>query len=111
MAFEYDGMRFENVLRLDLVVENCVVVELKSMERMAPVHKKQVLTYLRLSGHRLGLLINFGAPTLRTGLHRIVNDLPPAASPRLSVNTTPAESAHSGAVGPAMKARQRAPMP
>ena len=75
-AFEYDGMHFENVLRLDLVVENTVVVELKSVDKLAPVHGKQLLKYLRLSGHAIGLLINFGAPTLRQGLRRIVNNLP-----------------------------------
>ena len=91
-AFEYDGMRFENAMRRDLVVENQVLVELKSMDRLAAVHRKQVLTYLRLSGYRVGLLINFGAPTLREGLHRIVNALPAAASPRLRVNQSRMEA-------------------
>lgn len=85
-AFEYDGMRFENVLRLDLVVENLVVVELKSLEKLAPVHGKQLLTYLRLSGYAVGLLINFGAPTLRQGLRRVVNDLPKGISTRLRLS-------------------------
>ncbi len=62
--FEYDGMSFENAIRLDLA-ENKVIVELKSMEHLAGVHRRQVLTYLQLSGYRIGLLINFGAPTLR----------------------------------------------
>jgi GxxExxY protein len=86
VAFEFDGMRFEEGLRLDLLVEDIVVVELKSVETLAPVHKKQVLTYLRLLHLPVGLLINFGAPTLREGLHRIVNHLCPSASPRLRVN-------------------------
>lgn len=85
-AFEYDGMRFENMLRLDLVVENRVVVEIKSVEKLASVHPKQLLTYLRLSRHSVGLLINFGAATLKQGLRRVVNDLPPSASTRLRVN-------------------------
>jgi iron complex transport system substrate-binding protein len=66
-----------------------VVVELKSVEQLAPVHAKQVLTYLRLLDLRVGLLINFGAPTLKEGLQRIVNKLEPAAAPRLRVNRKP----------------------
>jgi GxxExxY protein len=73
VPFEFDGMRFSQGLSVDLLVEGQVVVELKSMEKIAPVHFKQVLTYLRLLNLRVGLLINFGAPTLKEGLHRIVN--------------------------------------
>ena len=58
------------------MVENKVIVELKSVEELAPVHYKQVLTQLRLSNHRLALLINFGEPHLKDGIHRIVNGLP-----------------------------------
>jgi GxxExxY protein len=57
----------------DLIVEDSLIIELKSVERLAPVHKKQLLTYLRLSGLTLGLLINFGAPLLKDGIVRIVN--------------------------------------
>jgi GxxExxY protein len=89
LRFEYDGMAFEEGLRLDLFVEQCVIVELKSVENLNPVHKKQLLTYLRLSGRSVGLLINFGASTLKEGLHRIVNNLPSSASPRLRVNQNP----------------------
>jgi iron complex transport system substrate-binding protein len=70
-------------------VEGIVVVELKSVESLAPVHKKQLLTYLRLMKLPVGLLLNFGAPTLKEGLHRIVNNLSPSASPRLRVNQSP----------------------
>jgi GxxExxY protein len=84
--FEYEGMVFEEAFRPDLVVEHQVIVELKSVERLAPVHSKQLLTYLRLTNRSVGLLINFGAATLREGLHRIVNGLHPSASPRLRVN-------------------------
>ena len=84
--FEYDSMEFDDGLRLDLLVESTIVVELKSVETVAPVHKKQVLTYLRLMNVPVGLLINFGASTLKEGLHRIVNNLNPSASPRLRVN-------------------------
>jgi len=73
VPFEFEGMRFSQGLSVDLLVEGRVVVELKSMEKIAPVHFKQVLTYLRLLNLRVGLLINFGAPTLKEGLHRIVN--------------------------------------
>ncbi len=89
MRFEYDGMIFEDGLRLDLLVEDHVIVELKSVETLAPVHSKQLLTYLRLMRLPVGLLINFGAATLKEGLHRIVNHLPASASPRLRVNRPP----------------------
>ena len=80
VVFEYDGMRFEEGLRVDLLVEGCVVVELKSVEKVAPVHGKQVLTYLKLMKLPVGLLINFGGATLKEGLRRIVNDFPSKSS-------------------------------
>jgi iron complex transport system substrate-binding protein len=86
VSFEYDGLRFDEGLRVDLLVEGMVVVELKSVEKLAPVHAKQLLTYLRLLKQPVGLLLNFGAPTLKEGLRRIVNNLTPSASPRLRVN-------------------------
>ncbi len=86
IRFEYDGMIFEEGFRVDLLVDARVVVELKSVEKLAPVHGKQVLTYLRLMNLRAGLLINFGSATLKEGLHRIVNQLPATASPRLRMN-------------------------
>jgi iron complex transport system substrate-binding protein len=86
IRFEYQGMVFEEGFRADLLVENRVMVELKSVERLASVHAKQLLTYLKLTSIPVGLLINFGAATLREGLHRIVNGLPASASPRLRVN-------------------------
>lgn len=72
IRFEYDGMVFEEGFRVDLLVEGRVGVELKSVEKLAPVHAKQVLTYLRLMNLPVGLLLNFGAPTLKEGLQRIV---------------------------------------
>jgi GxxExxY protein len=78
VAFEFDGMRFERGLRVDLLVEDRVVVELKSVEVLAPVHLKQVLTYLRLLKLPVGLLINFGAATLKQGVRRVVNNYQPA---------------------------------
>jgi GxxExxY protein len=89
IRFEYDGMVFEEGFRTDLLVEGCVVVELKSVEKLAPVHGKQLLTYLRLMNLPVGLLINFGAATVKEGLQRIVNNLSPSASPRLRVNQPP----------------------
>lgn len=85
-CFEYNGMIFDEGLRLDLLVEGAVVVELKPVEMLAPVHAKQVLTYLRLLKLPVGLLINFGAPTLKEGIRRIVNNYQPSATPRLRVN-------------------------
>lgn len=79
VRFAYDGMVFEDGFRTDLLVEGCVVVELKSVEKLAPVHSKQVLTYLRLMNLPIGLPINFGAARLKDGLHRIVNNLPTSA--------------------------------
>jgi GxxExxY protein len=92
VPFEYDGMVFEEGFRVDLLVEDVVVVELKSIETVTAVHSKKVLTYLRLMDLRVGLLINFGEETLKDGLHRIVNKLPPSASPRLRVNRTTTNS-------------------
>ena len=86
VQIEYDGVVFDEGFRADLLVEDQVVVELKSVERLSPVHRKQLLTYLRLMNLRVGLLLNFGEATLKQGLHRIVNALPPSASPRLRVN-------------------------
>ena len=76
-SFEFDGFRFEDAFRVDLLVEERVVVELKSVEALAPLHSKQVLTYLRLLNLPVGLLINFGAATVKEGLRRIVNNYRP----------------------------------
>lgn len=75
VQFYYDDMFFEEGFRVDLLVEKTVVVELKSVEKVAPVHGKQVLTYLRLMNLPVGLLVNFGAGTLKEGLQRIVHRL------------------------------------
>ena len=79
IRFEYDGMVFDEGFRTDLLVDDRVIVELKSLEKVMPVHGKQLLTYLRLMNLPVGLLINFGAATLKEGLQRIVNNLPPSA--------------------------------
>jgi iron complex transport system substrate-binding protein len=80
ISFEYDGIAFEEGFRVDLFVENMVVVELKSVEKIAPVHPKQLLTYLKLMHLPVGLLINFGTATLKEGLQRIVNNYQPSKS-------------------------------
>ena len=61
--------------RADLIVENKVIIELKSIEAIAPVHKKQLLTYLKIANLKLGLLINFNEALIKDGIHRIVNNL------------------------------------
>ncbi len=71
----YDEIRFEAGFRADLIVDQKVIVELKCVERLGSSHKKQVLTYLRLSGLRLGFLLNFNESLMKNGIHRIVNQL------------------------------------
>lgn len=71
----FKGMRFEEGFRADLIIENSVLVELKSVERVTAAHKKQVQTYLRLTGLKLGYLMNFGEALLKNGITRCVNGL------------------------------------
>ena len=71
----YDSIRIDTGFRADLVVEDRVIVEIKSVEVLLPVHKKQLLTYLRLADKRLGLLINFHVALIKDGITRIVNGL------------------------------------
>ena len=71
LPVRYDGLELDAGLRLDLLVAECVVVELKSVERLLPIHKAQALTYLKLTGHRLALLINFNVPVIKDGIERI----------------------------------------
>lgn len=75
VPIRYEELIFDEGFRADLVVDEKVIVELKSVEAVATVHAKQVLTQLRLSGHRLGLLINFGQVHLKDGIKRLVNGL------------------------------------
>ena len=83
---EYDGLRFDNAFRADLLVEDTLLLEIKSIDWLSPVHAKQVLTYLRLMKLPLGLLINFGGATFREGVKRLVNGHDPLASSRLRAN-------------------------
>ena len=75
MPFVYKEVKLDVGYRLDLLVENKVIIEVKSIEALAPVHFAQVLTYLKLSNLKLGLLINFNTKLLKNGINRIVNNL------------------------------------
>jgi GxxExxY protein len=72
LPVQYNDIIIDVGFRLDLLVSNCVIVELKAVESLLPVHKAQILTYLKLSGHRLGFLINFNTHLLKDGIMRIV---------------------------------------
>jgi GxxExxY protein len=69
----YEGVQLPTAYRVDFIVEECLVVEIKCVERVLPVHRAQLLSYLRLSGHKLGLLLNFNVPHMRQGIHRVIN--------------------------------------
>jgi len=75
VPIQFQGILFDEGFRADLFVEQKVIIELKSVERLQPVHSKQLLTYLRLTGCRLGLLINFGENLMKDGFKRVVNGL------------------------------------
>lgn len=83
---EVMGLRLDEGFRADLIVDDLLLIELKSVEKLAPVHSKQVLTYLRLLNLPLGLLINFGAATFKEGCKRIVNGQQDFVSSCLRVN-------------------------
>ena len=74
MPIEYDGLQIDTGYRIDLLVEDTVIVELKAVEKIHPVHRAQLLSYLRLSRKRLGLLLNFNVRHLRDGIERFVHD-------------------------------------
>ena len=88
LGFEFEGLRFENAFVLDLLIDSKVVVEIKSVERLAPVFEKQLQTYLRLTDCRAGLLINFNETLLKHGIKRVVNRLP-ETSPRAPLPRVP----------------------
>ncbi len=75
IPIQYDSITFDEGFRADMIVEDKVILELKSVEEVSRVHKKQLLTYLRVSDKRLGLLINFGAELIKDGISRVVNGL------------------------------------
>ena len=71
----YKNRTLESIYRLDVVVEDAIILELKSCEKVEPIHKAQLLTYLKLSGLHLGLILNFNVPILRDGITRMANEL------------------------------------
>ncbi|HOX39458.1 MAG TPA: GxxExxY protein [Candidatus Brocadiia bacterium] len=73
LPVEYDGVKIEAGYRTDLLVQDCVIVELKAVEKVIPIHEAQLLSYLKLSGIRVGLLINFNVIRLKDGIKRMVN--------------------------------------
>ena len=73
LPLRYRGLRLDCGYRLDLVVGSSIIIEVKTVRKVLPIHRAQVLTYLRLTGYRLGLLINFNVEMLRSGLYRIIN--------------------------------------
>ena len=75
MPVQYDGVEADIGYRADLLIEKSVIVELKSVEKVIDIHKKQLLTYLKMSDLRLGLLINFNVPLIKDGITRIANNL------------------------------------
>ena len=75
LPVSYRGMRLDAGYRIDLLVEDCVIVELKSVERLERIHDAQLLSYLRLSGKQVGLLVNFNVPLLKDGIRRLVHGL------------------------------------
>jgi iron complex transport system substrate-binding protein len=79
VPLQWGALELRDAYSIDLLVEDLVVVEVKSVERLAPNHLKQVLTYLKLSDKPLGLLLNFGQATLRDGIHRVINGYPRSA--------------------------------
>ena len=72
IPIEYDGIRFDEGLRLDVLVEDVVVCEIKAVDKTNPVWEAQLLSYLRLTGKRVGFLINFNVPTLKSGIKRLI---------------------------------------
>ena len=76
LALVYRGVRIDCAYRADAVVEHQVLVEVKALDTLAPIHSRQLQTYLRLGEYPVGLLLNFGAPTMREGIRRIVNGFP-----------------------------------
>ena len=86
VVFEYEGIRFEEDLRIDMIVNETLIVELKSVEQIMPTHCKQLLTYLRLTGKPLGLLINFGGADFKKNCRRILNGKVDFSNSQLRIN-------------------------
>ena len=93
VRIRFEGLQFDEGFRADLIVENLVVVELKSVQTLTDAHKKQLLTYVKLSGCRVGLLLNFGEALMKNGIVRIVNKMENETG-RLRVSAPPREKGH-----------------
>ena len=87
VGVEIDGIRIADAFRIDLLVERCLVVEIKSVDGLLPVHTKQLLTYLKLLGLNIGLLMNFNQETLKDGLRRVVSGPTSFVPSRLRANS------------------------
>jgi len=95
LPVSYKGLHLDCAYRMDLVVEGSVIVELKAIDELLPIHKAQLLTYLKASGKEVGLLINFNVPVLRNGIKRMVNHFSEESSQRsLSVLGVSAVNEH-----------------
>jgi len=75
LPVRYDGIEIEAGYRIDMLVAECIIIENKSVQATAPIHEAQLLTYLKLSGHRLGFLVNWNVPLIKDGIRRMVNGL------------------------------------
>jgi iron complex transport system substrate-binding protein len=95
IKISYDGIEAEDAFRADLIVEERVIVEVKSVDRVARVHAKQLLTYLRLTNLRVGLLLNFGSETMKEGIERVVNNYTPSRFALLRVDKPRDEASQS----------------
>jgi GxxExxY protein len=80
LPVKYKGIKLDCGFRMDMIVEDAIVLELKTVDQLLPIHSAQLLTYLKLSGKKLGLLINFNEPVLKRGLRRLANHAPDAAA-------------------------------
>jgi GxxExxY protein len=75
LPIRYGGIEIEVGYRIDMLVADCIIIENKSVHTMAPIHEAQLLTYLKISGHRLGFLVNWNVPLIKDGIKRMVNGL------------------------------------
>ena len=88
LAVHYDEFVLDAAFRLDMLVSDAVVVEVKAVDKLAPVHIAQLLTYLRLGGFHLGFLLNFNTPRLRDGIKRVINGYRPATTKQENLQRT-----------------------
>jgi GxxExxY protein len=84
----YKNVVVSGAYKADLDVDDCVLVEVKAVDAVAPIHLCQVATYIRLANYRVGLLLNFGAPVMKDGIHRVVNNFPQSESPQRARSST-----------------------